>query len=71
MANCTGDCLKCTFQQQTYCAAQRSYGIMENQKAIVAILERLEARLVGFTTPAESIEEAPITPGADNKGADK
>jgi len=66
---CTGDCLKCSFQQQTYCSAQRTYGIMENQKAIVAILERLEARLVAFSAPAEIVEEkAPVAPGADTKG---
>lgn len=50
---CTGDCLKCSFQQQIYCAAQRTYGLMKNQEAIVAILERLEARLVAFTNPGQ------------------
>lgn len=50
--SCTGDCLKCSFQQQTYCAAQRSYGIMKNQEAIVARLEAIEARLAAFDAGA-------------------
>jgi len=47
---CTGDCLKCSFQQQTYCAAQRTYGIMKNQEAIVARLEALDVKLSAFST---------------------
>lgn len=66
---CTGDCLKCSFQQQTYCAAQRTYGIMKNQEAIVARLEAIEAKL---DTPAPgpmiNVLEAPKGPGADNEG---
>lgn len=42
---CTGDCLKCSFQQQTYCAAQRSYGIMKNQESIVARLDAITQKL--------------------------
>lgn len=45
---CTGDCLKCSFQQQTYCAAQRTYGIMKNQEAIVARLDAISAALEAF-----------------------
>ena len=47
---CTGDCLKCSFQQQTYCAAQRSYGIMKNQEAIVAKLDAIISSLPKFTS---------------------
>ena len=47
--SCTGDCLKCSFQQQTYCAAQRTYGIMKNQESIVAMLNALDAKLSAFT----------------------
>ena len=50
---CTGDCLKCSFQQQTYCAAQRSYGLMKNQEAIVALIKDLDAKLVSFVGPAQ------------------
>ena len=67
---CTGDCLKCSFQQQTYCAAQRSYGIMKNQEAIVARLDALAAALAAFTpgqvfNPME--DNAQKGSGADNK----
>lgn len=67
--SCTGDCLKCSFQQQTYCAAQRTYGIMKNQEAIVARLESIEAKL-SAPAPASMINvlEAPKGPGADNDG---
>lgn len=51
MANtCTGDCLKCSFQQQTYCSAQRTYGLMKNQEVIVSRLEAIEAKLSEFTS---------------------
>ena len=44
---CTGDCTKCNFQQQTYCSAQRSYAILKNQETIIknqeAIFSRVEA----------------------------
>ena len=43
--SCTGNCLKCSFQQQTYCAAQRTYGLMKNQEAIVARLDALAEKL--------------------------
>ena len=70
---CTGDCIKCPFQQQVYCSAQRTYGLMKNQEAIVAILEALEAKLVAFTssniTPIE--EKAQKDSGAENRESDK
>lgn len=59
---CTGDCLKCSFQQQVYCAAQRSYAIMENQRAIVDRLDRI-AESVGSITTGNNI----INPLEDNK----
>lgn len=66
---CTGECLKCSFQQQVYCSAQRTYGMMENQKAIVNRLERLEEILLRFDTrdifPLE--DNAQNGSGADNK----
>lgn len=54
---CTGDCLKCSFQQQVYCAAQRTYAMMENQRAIVERLDRLEARLAETPVPLISIAQ--------------
>lgn len=47
---CTGECLRCGFQQQVYCAAQRTYAMMNNQEAIVARLDRLDALLARFDT---------------------
>ena len=66
---CTGDCLKCTLQQQIYCAAQRTYGLMKNQEVFVERLERIEAALAAFDSkpliPLKEIE-ALESPGADN-----
>jgi len=45
---CTGECLKCSFQQQVYCSAQRTYAIMNNQEAIVNRLDIIEDMLSGF-----------------------
>jgi len=68
--SCTGDCLKCSFQQQTYCAAQRTYAILNNQEAIVNRLDRLEALLSRFDTkdiiPLE--DNAQEGSGAKNRG---
>lgn len=67
---CTGDCLKCTFQQQTYCAAQRTYGLMKNQEAIVARLDALDAKLSAFApgTIINLLEDnAQKGSGADNR----
>ena len=68
--SCTGDCLKCSFQQQTYCAAQRSYGIMKNQEAIVARLDAIDAKLSAFS-PDSLInlleEKAQVDSGAENR----
>ncbi len=60
---CTGECLKCSFQQQVYCSAQRTYAIMLNQGAIVSRLDRLEQMLSGFD-PADIIN--PLEDNAQN-----
>ena len=68
---CSGDCLKCTMQQQIYCAAQRTYGMMKNQEFFVERIERIEASLAAFDNkPLISLieNEAQESPGADNKG---
>lgn len=69
---CTGDCLKCSFQQQTYCAAQRTYAIMENQRVIVERLERIESAIGDITTNNDIINPlkediAQIPGGAENR----
>ena len=66
---CTGECLKCNFQQQVYCAAQRTYAMMLNQEAIVNRLDRMEAMLSRFDTrdiiPLE--DNAQSGSGAENR----
>ena len=67
---CTGECLKCSFQQQVYCSAQRTYAMMLNQEAIV---KRLDAMLARFE-PNEIInpleDNAQKGSGADNREPD-
>lgn len=71
--SCTGECLKCSFQQQTYCSAQRTYGILKNQEAIVARLDRLEQMLSHFDRkeiiPLE--DNAQKDSGAENRESQK
>ena len=45
---CTGDCLKCSLQQQMYCSAQRTYAILKNQESIVARLDALDGKMARF-----------------------
>ena len=70
--NCTGDCLKCSFQQQVYCSAQRSYAMMENQRAIVERLDRIEASMASITEKNDIINllednNAQNSGGAENR----
>lgn len=71
MANCTGDCLKCSFQQQLYCSAQRTHAILENQRAIVERLDKIESSIVSLTTMSDIIpleeNKAQIPGGAENR----
>ena len=67
---CTGDCLKCSLQQQVYCSSQRTYGIMKNQEAIVARLDAIASALSAFTpgqifNPLE--DDAQKGSGAENR----
>ena len=46
---CSGDCLKCSFQQRVYCSSQMSRNaidmigaVLENQKSILERFERVE-----------------------------
>lgn len=67
---CTGECLKCSFQQQVYCSAQRTYAIMANQEAIVERLDRILARIdTRDIIPLE--DNAQGGSGADNREPDK
>jgi len=66
--SCTGDCLRCSMQQQVYCAAQRSYAIMENQRTFADRLDGIEKALGKLADPGNII---PLDGGAQkNGGAD-
>ena len=41
---CTGECIRCSFQQQTYCAAQYGHAIMAVMPAIIERLDMLNAK---------------------------
>lgn len=65
---CTGDCLKCSLQQQVYCAAQRTYAMMHNQEAIVERIAALEARLFGKSEIINPLKDnAQGAGGAENR----
>ena len=46
---CNGECIKCSFQQQIYCAAQHGHAVMNNQRTIIARLEHIESALAGLS----------------------
>lgn len=67
---CTGDCLKCSLQQQVYCSAQRTYGMMKNQESVIARLNSIESKLQAFETGGPIIKletDAQIGSGAENR----
>ena len=72
---CTGECIKCSFPQQVYCAAQHGHAILQNQKAIVERLDQIEQGLAVVAGPRQLInpieDNAQGGPGADNRGRDK
>ena len=55
MANkqCDGNCLGCSFQQQVYCSAQRTYQMMKNEEVLFARLASLEEAVGRFSNPAQ------------------
>ncbi len=65
---CTGDCLKCSFQQQVYCTSQRTYALLKNQEAIVAMLEKIKSSVSAesLINPFGVEEEAQEGRGAEN-----
>ena len=66
---CTGECIKCNFQQQVYCAAQHGHAIMAFMPAIIERLDMLNSRFgqADIFNPLVK-EEAQKGSGADNKG---
>lgn len=73
---CTGECIKCSFQQQIYCAAQHGHAVMNNQRTIIARLERIENALAGISGPSALInpleeKKAQEEAGADNRASEE
>ena len=67
---CTGDCIKCSFQQQIYCAAQHGHAIMAIMPNIIERLTRIEAAFAAgegmtFINPLE--DKAQESAGAENR----
>ena len=52
---CTGDCIKCSLQQQIYCSAQYSHEILAKQHSLEDRLNSLAARLDSLTTAPANI----------------
>ena len=62
---CTGDCLQCSFAKQNYCAAQRSFAIMQQQAAIISAIERIERALAAMPGAAAAADLiTPLAPVA-------
>lgn len=47
---CDGNCLGCSFQQQTYCAAQRTYALLKNEEALFSHISNLEEAVAALGT---------------------
>lgn len=45
---CDGNCLGCSFQQQTYCSAQRTYQLMKNEEALFSHLTTMEEAIAAL-----------------------
>lgn len=73
---CSGDCLKCSFQQQVYCAAQHGHAIMTIMPILISRLERIEAGISGIApNDNEMINPLKIDAqkgsGAENRESEK
>lgn len=66
---CTGDCLKCSFQQQIYCAAQHGHAIMALMPRILERFDRLDAM---FSSNGDVFNplKAQNNAGAENKASE-
>lgn len=80
--SCDGNCLGCTFQQQAYCSAQRTYALLKNQEALFSHIGNLETAVAALQSAFEQfgggdkiinpfedarIEEAQYGGGAENR----
>ena len=68
---CKGNCLECSMQQQIYCSAQRTYGLMKNQESIVERIDRLAAQLSEITSKEGLTPIAQNDAGAENRASEQ
>ena len=69
---CSGECIKCSMQQQLYCSAYMSHAIMENQRVIVERLDLTDKAVSSLTERSDIInpfeeKKAQKSAGADNR----
>lgn len=66
---CTGDCIKCAFQQQVYCAAQHGHAVMELFPAVFERLDKIVEHLDGLSGGdiINPLKQAQKDSGADNR----
>ena len=46
---CSGDCLQCGMPQQIYCAAQRTYALMDSYGKLMERMDRMESMMSRFS----------------------
>jgi len=61
---CTGDCIKCSLQQQIYCSAQYSYVMRDLLMKINEKLDKLTMAPANIINPLETQEGS----GVENRG---
>jgi len=66
---CTGDCIKCGPAQRIYCAAQRSYALLEMQQEILNQLADIRDSISheGTVTPIDGTGTADA--GVENRAS--
>ncbi len=68
---CTGECIRCSIQQQIYCAAQHGHAIMNNQRTIVGRLDRLEAAIESVSSQDKLINPLAVKQTQEADGAEE
>ena len=68
---CSGDCINCGPAQRIYCAAQRSFAMLNNQQSILAQLAEIREILSREETVTPLDEAGTDDVGAENKTSKK
>lgn len=63
---CKGDCISCNAAQRIYCAAQRTFAIMQNQQSILEQLAELREAI----SQAKAVAPIDETGTEDDAGAE-